>query len=125
VMGIAKAELGDLAGGALGVERALSLSGRHHWGLGDLALIRIAQGRDDEARSLHSEAAEWNERGGVCSMQAIVALALGDLDGALEGVERAIDDRDGVLAITNHWPRFHRMRAEPWFQELYREKMGY
>ena len=124
LLGLALSEIGDLDGAVVALDRCLGLSQRHRWGVVDLALIRLSQGRDAEAQRLYEEAAGWSARGGHSCQLAIVPYRMGDLDGALDIVEKAIADRDGVLALVNHWPQFEGLRDEPRFKELY-EAVGF
>jgi hypothetical protein len=51
---------------------------------------------------------------------ARIRIALGDVDGALDDLERAVEVRDGDLFMLNVWPVFDLLRGNPRFGKILR-----
>ncbi len=106
------------------LERAVELSGRHQWSVGDLFAEYAAQGRWDEANLLIEELRERSEREYVQPVWWVLGEALlGNLDAAFEALELAYAERDAILACAKYWPRFDLLRDDPRWDEFL-QKMG-
>lgn len=55
---------------------------------------------------------------------ALVALGLGDVDGAFTDLDRAVDARAGWLVFLRADPRFDHLRLDPRFANLLRRVFG-
>ena len=106
------------------LERALELSGRHQWAVGDLLVEYAAQGRWDEANLLKEELRERSEGEYIQpAWNAIIEGLLGNMDAAFEALELAYAERDTILTVAKYWPYFDPLRDDPRWDELMR-KMG-
>src|SRR5207244_13655472 len=57
---------------------------------------------------------------GQHTMLAILSAALGRLDEAFELLERACDDRDGILVYSRRYPFFSAFQHDPRMERIYR-----
>ena len=53
-------------------------------------------------------------------MMAHVTLGLGDQEQAISWLQKAAEERDGLLPYSNVWFPFDPLRADPRFQDLLR-----
>jgi TolB-like protein/Tfp pilus assembly protein PilF len=106
-------------------ERALELSGRTSRMLGYLGYTYGRAGREADARGNLEELRRRGESGYVPAyFPALVHAGLGEVERAIDELERAYEERDSMirdLRIDSQWDR---MRSEPRFMALM-EKMGY
>jgi tetratricopeptide (TPR) repeat protein len=125
IHGLACHACGRLDDAAAAVERALAASNRHSWCLGDLALLRLDQGRDGEAEAAWQELLEEErERGSQSCFPALLWLRKGDIEAAAASVEEAIRCRESTLTLT-YWPQFEPLQREPRLRAmLEREGLG-
>lgn len=111
--------------GVASFERALELSGHTSRMLGYLGYAYGRAGREADARANLEELRERSERGYVPAyFTALVHAGLGEVDQALDELERAYEERDSMirdLRIDSQWDR---MRSEPRFVALM-TKMAY
>jgi hypothetical protein len=96
------------------------LAGQTVPGLAD-AELAAAEGHTDSARQLlaaceRSYAHEYVSPGSV----ACVYAALGDKDNAFRSLDRAFEERDGMVAYTKIFPDFGSLRSDPRFTALLR-----
>jgi eukaryotic-like serine/threonine-protein kinase len=79
-------------------------------------------GRRAEAQAIHDQLAARVAAGGYVSPVAFatIALGLGDLDSALDWMERSIDDRRGWVTYLNVNPILDPLRGNPRFDVLVR-----
>jgi TolB-like protein/Tfp pilus assembly protein PilF len=102
------------------LDRAHALAGQTLPGLAD-AQLAAAEGRAEIARQLLAAceriaARQYVSPGSV----ACVYAALGDKDGAFRTLDRAFEERDGMLAYTRIFPAFAPLRSDPRFTVLLR-----
>ncbi len=106
------------------LERAVELSGRHQWSVGDLFAAYAAQGRWDEANLLRDELRERSEHEYIQPVWQVFGEALlGNRDAAFEALELAYAERDTILALVKYWPEFDPLRGDPRWDEFL-QKMG-
>jgi serine/threonine-protein kinase len=94
--GMAYRRLSRYEEATVALERAISLSGGQLFALGDLAVTHVKAGRLDQAQAILDE-------GVLCEEQplyaAIVYGAMGNSDAAFEMLDRAYEQRDGLLPM--------------------------
>ena len=49
---------------------------------------------------------------------ALISVGLGESDQAISWLERAAEERDGIMPFLNTWPGFDPLRSDPRFQAL-------
>jgi len=123
-LGLALSWQGKHEGATAALERALEVSGRHQWAVGELLQEYAAQGRWDEANLLKEELRERSEREYVQpAWSAVVEGMVGNMDAAFEALEVAYAERDPILVCAKYWPGFDSLRDDPRWDEFLR-KMG-
>ena len=102
------------------LDRSHALMGQKVPGLAD-AQLAVAEGHTEIARQLLAacERASAREYVSLASI-ACVHTALGDKDGAFRYLDRAFEERDGMLAYAKIFPAFAPLRSDPRFTALLR-----
>ena len=101
------------------LELAVTVAARHPWPLSDLGMAYAAVGRKDEAEAIQQEMLERRRKAYVQPvLLSQIPLTLGRKDEALDYLEQAFEERDGLLAILEVWPSLDPLRDEPRFQSL-------
>ena len=78
-------------------------------------------GRTEEARRIYSALEEQRSDGYFSGfLMAHVSLALGEHKQAVSWLEKAAEERDGLLPFINVWFVFDPLRPDPRFQALLR-----
>lgn len=78
-------------------------------------------GKRDEARQVFDELRAMASRGDAVAYHiGLVAVGLGEHDRAFEWLQKACDERSGLLAYINVEPMFSALRADPRFLEIVR-----
>jgi len=110
---------GDPQGSIAAAGPALAMSGRSPFVLGFLAEAYAAAGQRPRATAL---LAELEARATVeyvgASFRAAAANAAGDLDGAMDLLALAVDERDGFVLMALRRPFWEPIRAHPRFGEI-------
>ena len=104
------------------LEKAVTLSvGAITWMVGSLGHAHAVAGNRTEALRIARELLEKSERELIeCSALALIYVGLGEIENALNWMEKACDAR-GLLAVWgNVDPRFDPLRGEPRFQAVIR-----
>jgi serine/threonine-protein kinase len=102
------------------LEHAVSVSGRHQWPLASLGVALSACGRQADVESIHDELAARARREYVMSsMLALVNGALGRVDEAFRLLERACEERDGILIYSRRYPAFALLQGDSRMQNIY------
>jgi Flp pilus assembly protein TadD len=115
-LGLACSWQGKHEEAAAALERAVELSGRHQWPVGELLAEYAAQGRWSEAKVLLDELRERSDREYV--QQAVGEALLDNMDTAFELLELAYAERDPTLVLAKYWPGFDLLRGDPRWDEL-------
>lgn len=119
LLGEALVELGDTEQGVAALERALALSGRAARFLGYLGYAYARAGRREEARRMLDElAARRDERYVPPYFPALVHAGLGEVEAALDTLERAWDERDTMLRDLKVDPPWTVLHGEPRYEAL-------
>ncbi len=106
-------------------ETAMALAGRNPWSLGVLGLTHAAAGNLTEANAILGELLECSRRENVSWIfLAALYAALGRKDEAFAALDRAYEERDGLITVLKFWPHFDPVRDDPRFDELL-ERVGY
>lgn len=90
-----------------------------------LAHAYARAGDEDRARALLNDLAGESKKRFIPAVpMAVVYLGLGDLDVAMEWLERAYAERSQALTFLNSEPIYDPLRSNPRFQEL-RRRVGF
>jgi adenylate cyclase len=104
------------------LEKACDLSARFSWFLAQLGWAYGTSGRVDEARAVLSELdARRRERHVRAFFFGLVRVGLGEVDEALDWLEKAYEERDISMAWLKQDPTFDSLRSEPRFIALLRK----
>jgi serine/threonine-protein kinase len=102
------------------LDRSHALMGQTAPGLADAQLAAVG-GRMESARQMLAECERTHAREYMSSASlACVYAALGDRDGAFRTLNRAFEERDGMLAYAKVFPAFAALRSDPRFAALLR-----
>jgi len=120
-LGLLYNELGRKEAAIRSVEAAVVTSGRHPWTLCALGVCYSSVGKVAEVEAIRDELTARARREYVQhTMLAILSAALGRLDEAFELLERACDDRDGILVYSRRYPFFSAFQHDPRMERIYR-----
>jgi len=110
---------GDPEGSVAAAEPALVMSGRSPFSLAFLAEAYGAMGERSRAAAVHAEleARATAEYVGGC-FRAGAAMAAGDLDGAADLLQAAVEERDGFVLMALRRPLWEPLREHPCFREI-------
>jgi tetratricopeptide (TPR) repeat protein len=124
-MGITLHSQGKLPEALRWLERAVEGSGRSSWALMDHALALVAAGDTTRAEALTRELEERSRSKYVqhLGLSAMTA-ALGRTEEALQHLERAFEERDGILIVIRKWPAMDSLRSHSRYHEIIR-RMGF
>jgi len=101
------------------LRQSVTLSGRNAWAINDLATTLAMSGQEGEARELLAELEERSREEWMPPMAISFAHGgLGEIDRALDWLERSYMERDVWFAAIRTDPRFDPMREDPRFEEL-------
>jgi serine/threonine-protein kinase len=101
------------------IEESIRLGGSSVNHLAILSYVNGLAGREDAARRLLEEVSAWAARAYASPIWSAVAhLGLGELDAAMEWLERAFEQRDGSLILAAASPEFDPLRGDPRFRAL-------
>jgi TolB-like protein/Tfp pilus assembly protein PilF len=121
-LGLTYAQLGRAADATAQFERSIQIGGRVPLSLAGLALGRAVSGEVAEARTLLAEIAALSGHHYVASYYvAQVLAALGDRDGAIAALGRALEERVHWLASIRLDPTLDSLREDPRFDEIARQ----
>jgi serine/threonine protein kinase len=113
---------GALAESITAFQKAAEVSGRHPYTLSHCALAHADSGNMAEAREIHEELTALAARKYVpCSTLMISAIAVRDMDLAIDMALQACDEREPILIVmAQHFPDTQRIRDDPRFAEVLR-----
>ncbi|MGQ0736805.1 MAG: protein kinase domain-containing protein [Acidobacteriota bacterium] len=102
------------------LETAVELSGGQSTLRAELASILAAAGRRSEARRVRDELVQAGKGKGFVSayQMALVAVALGESGRAVEWLEMAAREREGLLVWAHQEPRLDALREHPHFARI-------
>lgn len=102
-------------------ETARRLSGPNPYSTGMLGIVLARTGQRTEARAVLDD---YKSMCGFPSSigKAVVWAELGDINQALDSIERMIEDREPYVAWLHIFPFFHKLRLLPRFQTLLSQK---
>jgi len=112
-------QLGRYEAARASYRKAIELSGGATLYRAGLAYSLARSGAADEARRILAELGE-DPRTAAFDI-ALVNLGLGQLDAAVDWLEKAYDSRDSQVIYINMDPRFDPLRGEPRFDRLIRQ----
>ncbi len=112
-LGLALLASGDAAGAVKALERSVSVSRRHAWGVANLACAYARAGSEDDARRLLAELEERAEGEIVPSIAlAEVHASLGSVERGMAALERALEARDYWLLMIDRDPLLDPLRTD-------------
>ena len=104
---------------------ALQNSARHQLALAELAVCYHAIGKTNDVEAIHDEImARGRREHMMSSMKALVTACVGRVDEAFTLIDRACDERDGILIYARRYPAFSLLQLDPRMQNVYR-RMGF
>jgi TolB-like protein/tetratricopeptide (TPR) repeat protein len=120
-MGLAREQMGDLAGAIASFQRAAEITERGTNVLASLGHAYAVSGKTDEARKILGELDARAKQRYVPSYQvALVYVGLGEKENALASLGKAFDERSTLLTYLKMDPRFDTLRTDPRFQAMLR-----
>jgi tetratricopeptide (TPR) repeat protein len=103
------------------LEQAVTTSGRHPWTLAALAICYGALGKRADLEAIRDELAARARREYVqATWLAALSAALGRMDEAFALLDRACEERDGILVYSRRYPFFSLFQKDPRMDEIYR-----
>lgn len=118
-------QTGDYDAAIASHQAAVDLSGRASLYLSGLGHALGASGRSGEAREILDELLGREETGDASAMHvALVHLGLGDVDEALDWLERAFENRNSHMLYLKQGPHFDPLRGQARFESLL-HRMGW
>jgi tetratricopeptide (TPR) repeat protein len=106
-------------------ETAMALAGRHPWSLAVLGLTHAAAGNLTEAETILGELLECSRREYISWVfLALLQGALGHKDELFVALDRAYEERDGLIMVLKFWPTVDLIRDDPRF-DAFLEQVGY
>ena len=103
------------------MKKAMALSQNHPISQGYLGWILGLAGRQEEARAIYRDLEMQRSRSYFSSfLMAHVSLGLGERHQAVSWLERAAEERDGLLPFVNVWFALDSLRSDPRFHALLR-----
>jgi tetratricopeptide (TPR) repeat protein len=106
-------------------ETAMALAGRHPWSLWVLGAAHAAAGSRTEANTILNDLVERSRREYIpWTILATLHAALGCKDEAFAALDRAYQERDGLIVVLKFWPSLDPLRDDPRFDKLL-ERVGY
>ena len=126
ILGLCYLEKGMLDEARETIELALHYSGRHPWAVFELGMYHARAGDRDAALAVQGELEARSRTGYVQgSVMSVIPAWLGDMDEAFSHLERAYEERDGVLIAITTWPAFRPLWGDPRHGEMLRRlKLG-
>jgi serine/threonine-protein kinase len=118
-IGLTFEQMGDHDEAGAHFRRAAEIAGRGSLFLGALGHCYGVSGRRARAEEVLLEVEEQQQKRYVSPYNVmLVRLGLGDIEGALHWLERALDDRSSGLWLTPVEPRFDGIRTDARFRAL-------
>jgi tetratricopeptide (TPR) repeat protein len=101
------------------IEEAVHATGRHPWAMFELGMLEALSGQTDAAEHIQAELEARSRTGYIQgSVLSMIPAYLGRLDEAFSHLERAYEERDGVLIAITTWPGFRAVWADPRYDQL-------
>lgn len=116
-LGLSLAILGKFPEAIEALKIATSLSSRHQWPLTDLCWLYYLTGNTEEAQKIFDELITRSQTEYISGFfLSCVAYLLTYYDKAFEFLEKAYEQRDGLLLVIRTWPAAKQMRSDPRFK---------
>ena len=118
-IGLTYEQIGEFDDATTNLRRAAEIAGRGSLFLGALGHCHGVSGQRALAREVLQEMEQQAHKRYVSPFNfMLIHLGLGDTEGALQWLERALEDRAGALWHTPVEPRFDHIRADRRFRDL-------
>jgi TolB-like protein/Flp pilus assembly protein TadD len=121
-LGMARVALGRFDEGVAALEKAASHARRRGFILGVLGWGLAAAGRRDDARAVLDELAARDRPAPTVVGDAWIRAVLGDVEGAWRTLDRAVEERQAILAFAG-FPPFDALRPDPRYA-AFLERLG-
>ena len=119
-LGVLYHHLGRTEDAIATLELAVATSGRHQWPLAALGVCFSSLGRIADVQAIQDELAARARREYVMSsMLALLKAGVGQVDEAFALLERACDERDGIMIYSKRYPAFGLLQADPRMHRIY------
>jgi serine/threonine protein kinase/Tfp pilus assembly protein PilF len=121
-LGFVYTHIGKLVDAIQAFETSAQLTGRNSMALGSLGSSYAQAGRISEARKILAELQQLHEKAYVPPISfADIYLGLGETDKAFDWLEKAADDRQGLILHFHVNPSFDPLRSHPRYHALLRK----
>jgi Flp pilus assembly protein TadD len=102
-------------------QKVRALSPQRAFGLADLAHVYALSGRRAEAKKILAQLVELSKHRYIPETNvAVVYIALGEKDRALDWLEKAYAEHSPGVSMLKVDPRYDSLRSDPRFQDLLR-----
>jgi tetratricopeptide (TPR) repeat protein len=119
-LGVLYHHLGRTEDAIATLELAVATSGRHQWPLAALGVCFSSLGRIADVQAIQDELAARARREYVMSsMLALLKAGVGQVDEAFVLLERACDERDGIMIYSKRYPAFALLQGDPRMERIY------
>jgi adenylate cyclase len=116
-LGLSLAILGKYLEAIEAMKTAASLSSRHQWPLSDLCWLYSLTGNMQEAQKIFDELIVRSQTEYISGFfLSCAAYSLKYYDRAFEFLEKAYEQRDGLLLVSRRWPATQQMKSDPRFE---------
>jgi tetratricopeptide (TPR) repeat protein len=116
-LGLSQALLGKYQEAIEALETAASLSSRHQWPLTDLCWLYSLTNNIQEAQKIFDELIARSHTEYISGFfLSCAAYSLKYYDKAFEFLEKAYEQRDGLLLGSRTWPAARQLRSDPRFK---------
>jgi TolB-like protein len=120
-LGVNYIHLGKAPEALAALKTALRVSGRHPFTISALAVYHATLGNPADAQPLHDELVARSRQEYVqASMLSLTTAAIGRVDEAFLLLDKACDDRDGVMIFSKRYPAFALLQRDPRMERIYR-----
>ena len=120
-LGVNYIHLGKAPEALKALKTALRVSGRHPFTISAMAVYHATLGNRADAGPIHDELVARSRQEYVqASMLSLTTAAIGRVDEAFQLLEKACDDRDGVMIFSKRYPAFALLQLDPRMDRIYR-----
>ncbi len=120
-LGVNYIHLGKATESLKALKTAIRVSGRHPFAISALAVYHATLGKPADARPFHDELVARSQQDYVqASMLSLTTAAIGRMDEAFALLDKACDDRDGVLIFSKRYPAFSLLQQDPRMERIHR-----
>ncbi|WP_446742412.1 protein kinase domain-containing protein [Silvibacterium acidisoli] len=123
-MGLIEVQRGQYASAVTWLEKCVARSGNNATLMGILGYAYGLDGRIETARTMREQLIQFGTQRYISPMgPALISIGLGELDTAMDWMDKAYEARDAFLAYARIFPPYDPLRSTPRFRLLL-EKLG-